>query len=114
MDYMELIKTKQPAISVTRNKIYGNKIAKIKLNQKIDGRIFGVKNGEIVCIPDENTTETSFDTNFKRILFSKYFRVVEKIGNNLTVVCRSCELILNDSDSSCDKTRHHLRVCIGF
>lgn len=90
------------------NEIHGKNIAAIKHNE--NDETFGIKDGELVHTSDENATEI-FDMNFKKVLFSNYYRVIGKIGNKVTVVCRSCELILNDSDSFCNKTRHHLWVC---
>lgn len=109
---MESDKIKQSVIQIVRNKIYGNNISKIKLSQEVDGRIFGIKNGEIVCIPDENATEVTFDTNFKKILFGNFYRVVKKIGNKVTAECKNCKSILKDSVVTCSNTRRHLKVCI--
>lgn len=109
---MESDKIKQSVIQIVRNKIYGNNISKIRLNQEVDGRIYGIKNGEIVCISDENATEVSFDTNSKKVLFSNYFRVVKKIGNKMTVECKNCKSIMKDSVVTCHNTRRHLKVCI--
>lgn len=108
---MESDKNKQSVIQIVRNKIYGNNISKIRLNQEVDGRIFGIKNDEIVCISDENATEVSFDKNFQKILFGNYYRVVKKIGNKVTAECKNCKSIMKDLVVTCHSTRRHLKVC---
>lgn len=112
VDAMESIKTKQPIIQITRNKIYGNNIPRIRLNQRENGETFGIKNDEIFFTHDEDAMENDFKMVFQKVMFGNYYRITEKYGDNVTAECKKCKSIVNDSFSIRKNLRSHLRVCI--
>lgn len=105
-------KIKQAVIQITRNKIYGENISNIKLNQDGDGRTFQIKDGELVYTPEKIDGE--FKANWKKIMFRNYFRIIEMNGNKLTAECKKCEKIVNDSGPANRNIRRHLKVIYCF
>lgn len=112
VDAMKSIKTKQPIIQIKRNKIYGNNIPRIRLNQRENGEIFGIKNDEIVFTHDKDAMEIDFKMVFQKVMFGNYYTITEKYGDNVTAECKQCKSIVNDSFSIHKYLRSHLRVCI--
>lgn len=112
MTTLEPEKIKQTVIQIERNKIYGNNISNIKLNQNGDEG-FVIKDGELVYKPEKNGIDDEFKENWKKIMFGNYFRIIEMNGNKLTVECKNCEKIMKDSDPANRNIRRHLKVmCI--
>lgn len=107
---------------------YGNTIdeediSAVELNQETSRGTLRMQDDEISHTSDEdepaytsneNKVPLEFKTNYQRIMFGNYYRFIEKKENSVTAECKSCELILKDSYTRCDKTRLHLKVCINF
>lgn len=121
--------TKQPIVEITRNKIYGNNISNVKLDQRVNGGIFRKEDGKIVFTPDECTTETKMneiepiecniernnndfevEACFKRILLQNYFANLSKMGNDMRASCKKCKSILRYA-TTCESLLGHLKVC---
>lgn len=111
---IESIKKRQSVIQITKNKIYGNNISRIILNQRENGGTFRIRNGEIVYTPDDNARKIKFQDNHKRALISSYYRIIGLKGNKVTAECKRCGSIVNDSVSTWYNTRRHLKVCIDL
>lgn len=110
---MESISKRQLAIQITKNKIYGRDISRIELNQRENGGIFRIRNGEIVYMntPDDNARKNKFHEKHKRTLISGYYRIIGLKGNKVTAECKRCGTIVNDSVSTWYNTHRHMKVC---
>lgn len=109
--------TTQTVVEIIRNKIYGDNISKIKLNQRVNGGTFKIKGGKIVFNPDKNDKNASkikTKTNWQNVLISNYYRTIKKNGNKLSAQCKSCKSFVNDSIVRCQNLRNHLKVCINL
>lgn len=102
---MDLIEIQQP-VRVTRNKTYTNSVSSLQLSQEDDDGTFGMKDDG-----QKKALQIEYQFNFQKIMFENYYQILEKNGNTVTAVCKSCAFILNDSIVTCYSTRIHLKVC---
>lgn len=66
---------------------------------------------ERIGAPTKSSNECESLENYKRILFKKYFEMLEKNKDQILVRCRSCQKTLRDDIAKCPNVRAHLRVC---
>lgn len=79
---IEYSKIKQPVINVTRNKIYGHNVSKIKLNQNVNGGTFRINQGALVYERGKNAAEIGLDTKHTKSLLGNKNRITKKKRKN--------------------------------
>lgn len=76
--FIDYSKIKQPVINVTRNKIYGHNVSKIKLNQSVNGGTFRINRGALVYERGKNEAKIGLDKKHKKSLLGNKNRITKK------------------------------------
>lgn len=71
------------------------------------------RGGNVYVSKTDVTESIQFKENWKKIMFTSYYRIIGTNGNHLTAECKNCKLIVKDS-VSCRNIRNHMKVCIKF
>lgn len=82
------------------------------LNENSKGETFRMKDDEVATTSNENSTKIEFTKDFQRVLFTDYYRIIEKIGGKVNAECKTCKLVVNDWIAIGASARHHIRVCV--
>lgn len=109
----EFVKEKPEFCDEHGSGVYGNDVSNIEFERNADGDKFIAKEGATAQMIETNATETELSANFKKVLFSNYYRIIEKTGNKLAAECKNCKSIVRDGALKCSYTRRHMRVCIN-
>lgn len=83
---------------------------------KEDGKMFGSQKDAPLPPPpgqERDQKATELNTKSKKILFSIFFQIIGKNGDQVTAKCKECKAPVEDSITTWFKIRYHLKVCLN-
>lgn len=81
-----------------------------------DGKMFGPKKDASLPTPvqERDRKAIELNTKSKQILFSNFFQIIEKNGDQVTAECKECKAPVIDSITTWFKIRYHLKVSLNL